>query len=127
MPNASPQQQGISCSGRNPACYVTLDRLYDSDKLIMACILGRDIHMVETEANKKREFEFFLDAAKHQTENKYLSGEQIKGTGNVDPSYQLFLEEEGDTPDKAISDSETVDLGGKIKHFYAVPPATFGV
>ena len=44
----------------------------------------------------------------------------------VPANYQLFLEEEGDKPDKAISDSESVSLEGHPKHFFAVPPATFG-
>ena len=69
---------------------------------------------------------FFVDAKKFETDKKYLTGAEIKAQADVPPEYQLFLEEEGDTPDKAISDSETVDLEGRIKHFFAVPPATFG-
>ena len=45
----------------------------------------------------------------------------------VTATYQLYLEEDGDTPDRAISDGESVDLRGKVKHFFAVPPATFGL
>lgn len=74
----------------------------------------------------KKHYEFFLDAKKYETEHQYRSGAEIKHEASAPANYQLFLEEEGDTADKAISDGETVDLAGKIKHFYAVPPATFG-
>lgn len=69
---------------------------------------------------------FFVDAKRFETDKKYLTGAAIKARAGVDPTYQLFLEEEGDTPDRAISDSESVDMEGKEKHFFAVPPATFG-
>ena len=55
-----------------------------------------------------------------------MTGAEIKAKAEVPPTYQLFLEEEGDTADRAISDAEGVDLEGRIKHFFAVPPATFG-
>lgn len=82
-----------------------------------------------TEASERKndkEYGFFLDAKKYETEHQYRTGAQIKGEGGVPADYQLYEEEEGDTPDKAISDSQTVDLAGRVKHFYAVPPATFG-
>jgi hypothetical protein len=74
----------------------------------------------------KKEFEFFVDAKKYQTEQATLTGAQIKSIARVSPTYQLFLEEEGDQPDRAISDGEGVSLHGNVKHFFAVPPATFG-
>lgn len=55
-----------------------------------------------------------------------LSGLQIKTIASVPADYQLFLEEEGDTPDRQISDGEGVHMDHKEKHFFAVPPATFG-
>jgi len=76
---------------------------------------------------KPKEYKFFVDAKPYETEHQYRSGTQIKQEASAPLDYQLFLEEEGDTPDKPISDSETVDLAGRIKHFYAVPPATFGL
>ncbi len=69
---------------------------------------------------------FFVDAKRFETEQTALTGAQIKAQANVTPTYQLFLEEEGDAPDKPISDGESVNLEHKPKHFYAVPPATFG-
>ncbi|HLN27327.1 MAG TPA: multiubiquitin domain-containing protein [Gemmataceae bacterium] len=73
-----------------------------------------------------REYPFFVDGKRYETQEKYLTGAQIKAQAEVNPAYQLFLEEEGDTPDKAISDDERVDMAGREKHFFAVPPATFG-
>jgi hypothetical protein len=42
------------------------------------------------------------------------------------PAYQLFLEADGDDADRPIGDTEGVDLTKGPKHYYAVPPATFG-
>lgn len=71
---------------------------------------------------------FFLDSVRYETEEASLTGAAIKAFNpNIPATYQLFLEEEGDTPDRAISDGEGVPLSdGKVRHFYAVPPATFG-
>jgi hypothetical protein len=73
--------------------------------------------------------QFFLDAKKYDTDKSSLTGAEIKAIGQVTPTYQLFLEEEGDKPDKMVSDGETITLesGEKTRHFYAVPPATFGL
>jgi hypothetical protein len=75
---------------------------------------------------QRKDYHFFVDAKRYENEHQYRSGAEIKQQASVPPNYQLFLEEEGDTPDRPISDAETVDLAGKIKHLYAVPPATFG-
>jgi hypothetical protein len=77
-----------------------------------------------TEAAKK--YEYFVDAKKYETDQTAMTGAQIKASAAVNPAYQLFLEEEGDTPDKPIADSEVVEMANHIRHFYAVPPATFG-
>ena len=69
---------------------------------------------------------FFVDAKKFETESTALTGAEIKAKANVPATYQLFLEEEDDKPDRLISDGESVNLEGKPKHFVAVPPATFG-
>jgi hypothetical protein len=75
---------------------------------------------------KKERYEFFVDAKKYFDQRENITGADIKTIAGIDPTYQVFEEEEGDRPDKAISDQETVTLKGKIRHFYAVPPATFG-
>ncbi len=77
-----------------------------------------------TEAKKPNHF--FVDGRKFETDQTALTGAQIKQMANVPANYQLFLEEEGETPDKAIADSEAVNVAEKTRHFFAVPPATFG-
>jgi Multiubiquitin len=75
----------------------------------------------------KKDYEFFVDGKRFESEQPHLTGAEIKAKAGAPANYQLFLEEEGDKPDRPIPDTETVDLQGKIKHFFAVPPATFGV
>jgi hypothetical protein len=79
-----------------------------------------------TEPEKSKLNKFFVDAKPFETPETALTGQQIKARAGVPPTYQLFLEEEGDRPDRAISDGESVSLEGEPKHFFAVPPATFG-
>lgn len=72
-------------------------------------------------------YHFFVDAKKYETDKANLTGLEIKNMAGVPGNYQLYLEEEGNTPDRAISDSESVILDhDHEKHFFAVPPATFG-
>jgi len=75
----------------------------------------------------QKQYHFFVDAKRYETQEASLTGAEIKKIAGLPPTYQVFEEEEGDTPDKPISDAEAVRLDGKIKHFYAVPPATFGI
>ena len=82
---------------------------------------------MEDADKRNKKHEFFVDAVRYETDDSSLTGAQIKSQASITPTYQLYEEEEGDTPDKAISDGDSVALTGKIKHFYAVPPATFGV
>lgn len=80
------------------------------------------------DARREKEYVFFVDANRFTTESMSLTAAQIKAQAGVTPNYQLFLEEEGDRPDKPMSDGERVEMkeGEKTRHFYAVPPATFG-
>lgn len=71
-------------------------------------------------------YEFFVDGNRFTTDKTAITGLEIKTLANVSANYQLFLEEEGDTPDRPISDGEVVHMDHKEKHFFAVPPATFG-
>lgn len=74
-----------------------------------------------------KSYHFFVDRKKYESQKESITGQEIKAIADVPPTYQLFLEEEGDTPDKPIADSEGVNLAGKgERHFFAVPPATFG-
>jgi hypothetical protein len=69
---------------------------------------------------------FFVDARRYDTDKPSMTGAAIKAEAAVAANYQLFLEEEGDHPDRAIADGEAVEISGRVKHFFAVPPATFG-
>jgi hypothetical protein len=78
-----------------------------------------------TEAEKSLH-PFFVDAKRFESAKTALTGAEIKAIAKVAPNYQLFLEEEGDKPDRGIGDGEAIDIKGRVKHFFAVPPATFG-
>ena len=71
-------------------------------------------------------YHFFVDGKAYESTKPHLSGLEIKTQAAIQGNYQLYLEEEGETPDRAISDGETVSLEHRVKHFFAVPPATFG-
>jgi len=77
----------------------------------------------------EKDFFFFVDNVKYETEKSTLTGAEIKAmiTG-FDPSYQLFLEGPGDDPDELITDSKSVSLEKEKgpRRFYTVPPANFG-
>lgn len=68
---------------------------------------------------------FYVDNKEYSTDKNFLTGLEIKNIAGVPGNYQLFHEEEGNKPDRAISDGDTVAIGHK-EHFFAVPPATFG-
>jgi hypothetical protein len=83
---------------------------------------------MESDKHKKEYFFFFGDT-KITTEHSALTGAQIKAlTPGFDQTHALVLEGNGNDPDKTIGDNDTVNLAeeGKHKHFYSVPPATFG-
>jgi hypothetical protein len=79
-----------------------------------------------SEHEKPKLNHFFVDAKKYETDHTALTGAEIKAQASVAATYQLFLEEEGDKPDRLISDGESINLEHGAKHFFAVPPATFG-
>lgn len=76
--------------------------------------------------HKKTVHHFFVDGKKYDTENTALTGLEIKTIASVPANYQLFLEGKGNDPDNAVSDSQSESMEPPPKHFYAVPPATFG-
>lgn len=76
--------------------------------------------------HKPTTYHFFVDNKKFDTDHASLTALEIKAIAGVPANYQLFLEEQGDSPDQALSDGESVALQPPPKHFYAVPPATFG-
>lgn len=77
---------------------------------------------------KQSRYVFYVDGKEVVTDQLSLNGQEIKALAGVPGDYQLFVEVEGDRPDQLISDGNAVDLSGRAtKHFYAVPPATFGI
>jgi hypothetical protein len=75
--------------------------------------------------DKKHGFTIFIDAVKYVVEKSSMTGAEIKALANISGQYQLYLEEQGDQPDKPISDTEAVHIRNDM-HFYAIPPATMG-
>lgn len=75
-------------------------------------------------------YHFFVDTKKYDTDKATLTGAEIKAMiPGFNPTYQLYLEQHGDEPDKPVSDGEAISLdpeGHGIRKFYSVPPATFG-
>ena len=71
------------------------------------------------------EFHIYVDAVRYVVTQTSMTGAQIKALATKDAQYQLFLEEEGDHPDKLIGDNESVAIKNDM-HFYAIAPATFG-
>ena len=78
------------------------------------------------EQHNEKVYHFYIDAKRYEAGQQSITGADIKRRAQIPADYQVFLEEEGDKPDLAISDAQGVDLEGRVKHFYAVPPATFG-
>jgi hypothetical protein len=77
------------------------------------------------EAEKKHVFTIYVDAVKYEVTKTSMTGSEIKALAHIDAHYQLYLEEQGDRPDKAIGDNEAVAIRENM-HFYAIPPATMG-
>ncbi len=76
-------------------------------------------------AEKKHRFTIFIDAVKYEVDKTSMTGSEIKALAHIDAGYQLYLEEQGDHPDKLIGDTEALAIKEHI-HFYAIPPATMG-
>lgn len=71
------------------------------------------------------QFVIHIDSQDFKVTQSALSGAELKALVKKDSTYQLFLEEHGDAPDKLILDNASVQMKNGL-HFYTVPPATFG-
>jgi hypothetical protein len=92
-------------------------------------------------SEKKEKYVYYVDGKKYESQDRSLTGAQIKSKlPSPNNTYQLFLEDrDKDSEDKQIADTQTVDLkpgsdadhdndqDKGIRHFYTVPPATFGL
>jgi hypothetical protein len=74
---------------------------------------------------KKHEFTIFIDATRYVVSKTSMTGAEIKALAHIDAQYQLYLEEQGDRPDKPVKDGEAISVRNDM-HFYAIPPATMG-
>ncbi len=75
----------------------------------------------------KVKYQYFLDNKKFETETSSLSGSTVRG--HLPPEkagYAIFLESQGNEPDKQINDTDNFSLEKKPLRFYSVPPANFG-
>lgn len=78
---------------------------------------------------KPRKFIFFVNGNKYETDQKELTGAQIKAKVPDWPAgYGLMLEGHGDEENRLIGDDEPVSLEKEHgpRRFVSVPPATYG-
>jgi hypothetical protein len=75
--------------------------------------------------NNRHEFVIYIDAVRYVVTQSSMTCAQLKALAGKDAQYQLYLEVQGDHPDKLIQNDESVAIKEDM-HFYALPPATFG-
>jgi len=77
-------------------------------------------------SEKKPPFTIHIDNKLIKVDQLRMTGAELKALAGLDATYQLFLEEKGDAPDRQISDDDTVEMENGL-HFFASQPATFGL
>lgn len=78
---------------------------------------------------KPKPYFFFVGHDRYETEQRSLTGAQIKAkVPDWQAGYGLMLEGAGDEADRLIADDESVSLDKDHgpRRFTPVPPATFG-
>jgi hypothetical protein len=81
----------------------------------------------ESEVAQKQKYHYFLDRNKIDVDSPSLTGAEIRAhLGPDKASYAIFLEAQGNEPDKLVNDGDTFSLEKKPLRFYSVPPANFG-
>ena len=75
----------------------------------------------------KPNYHYFLDGKKVENPTATLTGAEIRAKLPPDQkNYAIYLETQGDEPDKLVTDGESFPLENHVPHFFTVPPATFG-
>lgn len=75
----------------------------------------------------RKKYHYFLDSVKIDTEQSSITGADVRAQLPPDKSgYSLFLESQGNDPDKQVQDPDGFTLEKKTLRFYSVPPANFG-
>ncbi|MDB6055486.1 MAG: hypothetical protein JWN25_3009 [Verrucomicrobiales bacterium] len=81
----------------------------------------------ESEIAQKPKYQYFLDRNKIEVESPSLTGAEVRAHLSPDKAgYAIFLEAQGNEPDKLVNDGDTFSLEKKPIRFYSVPPANFG-
>lgn len=73
----------------------------------------------------KPPFQIHIDKKLYKVDKLTITGAELKALAGLDGTYQLFLEEKGDKPDRQINDNDVVQMENGL-HFFASQPATFG-
>ena len=77
--------------------------------------------------SERVKYHYFLDSVKIDTDTSSLSGSTIRGHLPPDKAgYAIFLESQGNEPDRQVQDTDNFSLEQKALRFYSVPPANFG-
>lgn len=74
-----------------------------------------------------RKYNYFVDQEKFEAEDSTIMGALIRAKlPESKRGYSIFTEGRGNDPDILINDNDSVTLEKGEKHFYTVPPASFG-
>jgi hypothetical protein len=72
-------------------------------------------------------YHYFLDSEKIESDTSSVSGSTIRSHLPPEKSgYAIFLESQGNDPDRQVQDTDNFSLEKKPLRFYSVPPANFG-
>lgn len=79
------------------------------------------------EEKDNRKYHYFVDGEKYEIDEANTTGASIKvKLPEAKRGYALYLEGHGNDPDTLINDETSISLDKGAKHFYTVPPASFG-
>ena len=80
------------------------------------------------EQAKDHKYLYFVDGDKFEVETANTTGALMKAKlPEGKRGYALYEEGHGNDPDTLINDETSVSLEKGAKHFYTVPPASFGI
>jgi len=83
---------------------------------------------MQNKDDKAHKYIYFVDGDKFETNDANTTGALIKvKLPDAKRGYALYLEGHGNDPDTLINDDTSVSLEKGSKHFYTVPPASFGI
>lgn len=88
---------------------------------------GTERDALRTGREEQKLYKFMVDQDHFESPKQNITGAEIKVIANVDPSVQLFLEEQGPGSDRQINDDSIVELKqhGETR-LYTMPRANMG-